>query len=116
MKQWQCGAAQEVTIAHYNLFKHSTGPAAVIRVAGPAAYTLAIEPLIEHHRHRFVDSEQDLGLDYSIDAASSDHFSAFPGHYTQLCEPLIMVIPPLRWSFSLARSAKRASRRLLARD
>jgi hypothetical protein len=105
-----------VNIAHYNPFKDGTGPAAVIRVTGPAAYTLAIEPLLGHHRHRFVDSKQDLGLDYSIYAASSDHFSAFPGHYTQLCEPLIMVNPPLRWSFSLARLAKRASRRLLARD
>jgi hypothetical protein len=45
---------------------HGVGQYGVIRVTGPIAYTLAIDPIRDRHAHRFADSDAELGLTYTI--------------------------------------------------
>ena len=77
-------------IQTYNRGLHGTGAYAVLRVTGPVAYTLAIEPLLARHPHRIVDSKRDLGLVYSVfdSGAARSHESMFP-HYAKLEAPLV---------------------------
>ncbi len=65
----------------------------VLRVTGPIAYTLAIEPLLKLHPHRFAESDGELGFEYNIISASTNpvgHRALFKNHYTTLTEPLII--------------------------
>ena len=59
---------------------HATGKDGVLRVTGPIAYTLAIKPLLPLHPHRMIDSERDLGLEYSIYSGVT-HKGVFKSHY-----------------------------------
>lgn len=74
-------------IAVYNPALHGVGKRGVLRVSGPIAYTLAIEPLLAHHPHRRVDAQRDLGLEYSIyptvDRGQHAHLRLFKKHYSQ---------------------------------
>jgi inositol phosphorylceramide mannosyltransferase catalytic subunit len=74
----------------YNPVFHGTGKQGVLRVTGPIAYTQSIVPLLDRHRHRLVDSQDDLGLVYSIFGADNKraHKSVFTFHYTALNEPV----------------------------
>lgn len=90
---------------------HGVGAYAVLRVTGPVAYTLAIEPLLADEPHRFVDSKRGLGLVYSIfdTDASRRHETMFP-HYKNLTCPLVRQTGT-RGAFDLAaRTARTAAR------
>jgi len=80
-------------IDKYNPGLHGTGRMGVLRVTGPIAYTLAIEPLLGKFSHRFADSEDELGLEYSIygKIADQSHQDIFKSHYTNLKEPVVAV-------------------------
>jgi hypothetical protein len=71
----------------YNPALHGVGKRGVMRVTGPIAYTLAIEPLLERYPHRRVDAERDLGFEYSIyptvGNAIHAHLRLFKTHYSQ---------------------------------
>lgn len=71
----------------YNPALHGVGKPGVLRVSGPIAYTLAIEPLLDRHPHRRVDAERDLGFEYSIyptvDRGEHPHLRLFKTHYSQ---------------------------------
>ena len=77
----------------YNPALHGTGQLGVVRCTGPIAYTLAIAPLLELHRHRFAHSKQDLGLEYSLfdSSGGQSHKDLFLTHYTRLDEPVVNV-------------------------
>ncbi len=83
-------------IENYDPNLHGVGRIAGLRITGPIVYTLAIAPLLHSHQHRFVDSESDLGFEYSIFRSSGkpSHKSLFKHHYTELKEPLIQTIYP----------------------
>jgi hypothetical protein len=74
----------------YNPILHDTGINGVLRMTGPIAYTQAITPLLHLNRHRLVDSQEDLGFNYSIFGAPGDraHKAIFKFHYTELNEPV----------------------------
>lgn len=69
---------------------HDAGAYAVLRVTGPVAYTLAIEPLRGRYPHRLVDSRADLGFVYSIFDRNADrvHEKVF-SHYSKVEKPLV---------------------------
>ena len=78
-------------IDSYNPDRHGVGRQSALTVTGPIAYTLAIAPLLHVHRHRFVDSEADLGLCYSNFGGTDAHAALLGPHYAQLDEPVINV-------------------------
>jgi mannosyltransferase OCH1-like enzyme len=77
-------------IDKYNPVQHQTGRAGVLWLTGPIAYTLAITPLMQHHRHRIVNGHDELGLQYNILGSSTfaSHKSLFKYHYSDLADPV----------------------------
>ena len=77
-------------IDRYNPALHGTGRRGVLRLTGPVAYTLAIFPLLASNKYRYVNSEVDLGLRYTIFSGES-HFELFKSHYSELKEPVVVI-------------------------
>lgn len=104
-------------IASYNPWVHGTGRLGVLRVTGPIAYTLALLPHLDEHRHRIVDCERDLGFQYSIYRQSGHraHEALFRSHYSQLDDPVVRLsaMGYLRAVSVLPGKALRHARRLL---
>jgi hypothetical protein len=80
-------------IDDYNPLFHNTGKDGVLRLTGPITYTLSITPLLSQHRHRLVNSQDELGLKYSVFGSSTAlaHKSIFKFHYTELTEPVVIL-------------------------
>jgi mannosyltransferase OCH1-like enzyme len=78
-------------IASYNPILHGVGLVGVMRTTGPIAYTLAILPLLRQYSHRIVDSERDLGFEYSIyrRASAANYGALFGPHYSKLRQPVV---------------------------
>lgn len=80
-------------IAVYQPALHGVGKKGVLRVTGPIAYTLAIEPLLALHSHRRADAERDLGFDYSIyttvNQGEHGHLGLFKTHYSRAQQSVI---------------------------
>jgi mannosyltransferase OCH1-like enzyme len=76
-------------IASYTPLRHSVGKPATLRTTGPFAYTRAIYPIRDQYPHRVVDSEVDLGFDYTI-YPEDEHEKALGGHYSRVREELVM--------------------------
>lgn len=72
----------------YNYRLHGGGRKGVLRTTGPIAYTSAILPHVEESDFRWVDSEADLGFEYSV-YRNESHRTLFKKHYTQLSEPIV---------------------------
>ena len=72
----------------YNEGLHGSGQYGVLRVTGPIAYTASIAPILHLFPHRRVDSEQDLGLIYSI-YDDERHVKLFKDHYSDLRIPIV---------------------------
>jgi mannosyltransferase OCH1-like enzyme len=96
----------------YNPGLHGVGQRGVLRVTGPIAYTRAIQPLLERHPHRVVDSRADLGFAYSI-YGKEGHKQVFGGHYSELREPITPVGATTRAAGSVIASLKRIRRAAL---
>lgn len=99
----------------YNPGLHGVGQLGVLRVTGPIAYTLAIHPLLERHPHRVVDSQTDLGFEYSI-YGKEGHKQRLGTHYSELDEPITPVGAVTRATASVIGSLKRLRRAALRRD
>lgn len=67
---------------------HGTGKPGVLRVTGPIAYSLAIHKILGKHPHRIVDSQRDLGLEYSVMKQNS-HKKEFKSHYSLQTHSLV---------------------------
>ncbi len=79
-----------------NIFKYDpsqigVGKIGVLRTTGPIAYTKAISAIKDQWPHREADSEDDLGLIYSIfhDKTGYNHHKIFKNHYSQQKSPII---------------------------
>lgn len=99
----------------YNPGLHGVGQLGVLRVTGPIAYTLAIHPLLARCAHRRVDSQADLGFEYSI-YGKEGHKQAFGGHYSELDEPITPVGAVTQAAASVIGSLKRLRRAALRRE
>lgn len=102
----------------YNPALHGTGRVGVLRVTGPIAYTLAIAPILEHHAHRLVDSEVDLGLKYTIYAQDNleAHFGLFKSHYTDLRQSVVKITFKRKLFVEVISMAKQAKRAFSSRE
>ncbi len=67
---------------------HGTGKPGVLRVTGPIAYSLAIHKILGKHPHRIVDSQRDLGLEYTVMKQNS-HKKEFKSHYSLQTHSLV---------------------------
>lgn len=81
-------------ISRYNPVLHGTGKYGVLRLTGPIAYTLAIQPALDKHKHRLINHPQELGFEYSIyrhqqGGTMNSHMAIFKIHYSMLVEPII---------------------------
>jgi mannosyltransferase OCH1-like enzyme len=97
-------------IAGYTPLRHSVGKSAALRTTGPIAYTRAILPIRDQHPHRIVDSDRDLGLDYSI-YAKQEHEKALGGHYSEVFEELVKGGLDIKAAAALRRMIKIVLRR-----
>ena len=71
--------------AEYTVEKYGTGKDGVLRLSGPIPYTLAIEPILLQHKHRFI-YYWDVGLQYSV----VDRWESYmPDHYSTQTLPII---------------------------
>jgi hypothetical protein len=71
---------------------HGIGKFAVLRVTGPIAYTLAIAPLLDKHPHRRVESDRELGFQYTIYQGDMErHVSLFKSHYSNSTRSLVQM-------------------------
>lgn len=81
------------SIDNYRPWIHGVGKPGVVRLTGPAAYTLAIEPIRHLHPHRLVESEVELGLRYNAWSNSpkshSAHYRFFENHYTTRLDAVV---------------------------
>ena len=68
---------------------HGGGRSAVLLLTGPIAYTLAILPLLQLNKHRFVGGHENIGLDYSIFRDNTGHKELFETHYSDLSAPIV---------------------------
>jgi hypothetical protein len=92
-------------IRRYHPLTHSVGKPAVLRTTGPIAYTRAIAPLLPLHPHRMVDSDRDLGFQYSI-YPRQDHEAALGAHYSEIAEALVGDDPVTLASAAVRRSIR----------
>jgi hypothetical protein len=85
---------------------HGTGKPGVLRVTGPIAYSLAIHKLLDGAPHRMVDSQHDLGLEYSV-IKDNSHKTTFKSHYSFQTHSLIRLGFPKKHTTHLYSLAQR---------
>lgn len=98
-------------IRSYSPLTHSIGKPAVLRTTGPIAYTRAIAPIRTQHPHRVVDSQDDLGFQYSI-YPEQTHEAALGAHYSEVGEALVGAGSATALAAALRRSVKQLRHRL----
>jgi len=76
-------------IKNYRPYLHGSGKKNVLLTSGPIAFTLAIEPILDNHAYRLVNSVEDLGYVFTIYGDPKKHKTVFSNHYSTLCEPII---------------------------
>ena len=101
-------------IETYNPAFHGVGKPGVLRVTGPVAYTLAIQPILKLHPHRFVFSKSELGFEYSIFKSSDGHNNMFKVHYSDLQESVVKLGCIKRLEVSVLNSLKKIKAALLS--
>lgn len=79
-----------VNLDKYNPALHGVGKIGVLRLTGPIAYSLAIVPILTTQEYRLVDSERELGLQYSL-YKEAFHTKIFKTHYSQLTESIVRI-------------------------
>jgi hypothetical protein len=95
-------------IDRYRPWLHGTGGIGVLRLTGPVAYTLAIHPLLPMAKHRLVQDETVIGLQYSVYITTS-HRAVYKTNYSLLTESIIYMkrahkLPA--YLYSLAKKSK----------
>jgi hypothetical protein len=98
-------------IAGYRLRREGVGWAPVLKLTGPIAYTLAIDPLLDLYPNRRVRRESELGLDYSI-SPGDQHHSLFGQHYSQNRAPIVRRNDTAGWFDAAYYRARELKRRI----
>jgi hypothetical protein len=75
----------------YNPALNGAGQHGVLRLTGPIPYALAVQPLVERHPHRWADSLDDLGFQYSIFGDGFAHRTRLGVHYSDRDDPILKV-------------------------
>lgn len=77
-------------IDQYRPWLHGTGAIGVLRLTGPLAYTVAIQPLLPAVLHRRVANETVMSLQYSVYAHTS-HRAVYKTNYSVLTESIVLM-------------------------
>jgi mannosyltransferase OCH1-like enzyme len=94
---------------------HGVGQYGVIRVTGPIAYTLAIEPIRGNHSYRLANSDTELGLAYTIFKVHSHKTLFKKTHYTILKSSIVELNLFKRCLESVLARGEKIQNALLAR-
>lgn len=94
---------------------HGVGRIGVLRLTGPIAYTLAIEPIKALHKHKELHSHDEIGLCYST-LGTFDHRVFFRNHYTRVDTPIITPKGIGRISATAYIAARRLKRSIFNRN
>jgi hypothetical protein len=106
-------------IDHYTPWRSGTGRWGTLRLTGPVAYTLAIEPLRERHPHTYIADPSARGFVYSELPGVEAHRDLFgkESHYTALDAPIVELTWPvavlsqaIRWGKQVPGGAALARR------
>jgi inositol phosphorylceramide mannosyltransferase catalytic subunit len=74
----------------YTPEKYGTGKPGALRLAGPIPYTLAIEPILNLHKHRFIKYWEE-GIQYSIiENWDQNAVKVIPNHYARQTGPIML--------------------------
>ena len=84
-----------INIESYRPWRHGVGYEGVYAITGPVAYTLAIHPLIQHHRYRYERYNDAFSLRYSI-YGFYGHHKLFKSHYVKEIKPVVVMTGALR--------------------
>lgn len=98
-------------IDKYNPALHGTGKYGVLRLTGPIAYTLAINRLSSKCKCRVVDSQMDLGFEYSV-YQSTSHKGIFKTHYSALTDSVVSLGVAKKNSALLIQGLRRLKQRI----
>ena len=82
-------------IDNYDPIRDGIGQIAVLKLTGPIAYTMAIEPIVDHYSYRMVNIE-DLHFVYSIVTdrnGKSTHKELLKSVYRKSKKPIVRVAP-----------------------
>lgn len=74
---------------------HAVGKRGVLRLTGPVAYTLAIEPLLGSCNHRVITRQTPFPFRYSI-YPSDSHIGLLSTHYSKRTESVVEIGPAKR--------------------
>lgn len=102
-------------IRDYRPWRFGVGRVGVLRVTGPIAYTLAIEPIKSQHRYIELSSHEDIGLNYSS-LGSIDHRTFFRRHYTQMDSSIVVADGTAKLLVDTYIGVRRLKHRLFHRD
>jgi hypothetical protein len=102
-------------LEEYRPFTDGIGRSGVLRVTGPIAYTLAIEPILQRHAHRWWENHERAGLIYNcVNPGEAEFYKTlFPSHYTTCNRPVVQCGPATTLAVMAAVNAKRTGRRLI---
>jgi mannosyltransferase OCH1-like enzyme len=101
-------------IDKYNPALHGTGKYGVLRLTGPIAYTVAISRLTSKCKCRIVDSQTDLGFEYSV-YQSTSHTGIFKTHYSALTDSIVRLGVTKKNSALLIQGVQRLKRRITSK-
>lgn len=102
-------------IRGYRPWQTGVGRSGVLRLTGPIAYTLAIEPIKTQHKHIELSSHEDIGLRYTS-LGAIDHRIFFKRHYTQMDCPIVSSKGRMRVFVDTYIAARRFKHFLLDED
>lgn len=102
-------------IARYRPWSGGVGRTGVLRLTGPIAYTLAIEPIRDLHKHIELQSHDEIGLAYNA-LGTFDHRTLFKRHYTQLDTSIVRPKGVGKLTTEAYIAARRLKHRLLRSD
>lgn len=80
-------------IDRYRPLQGEVGRKGVLKLTGPIAYTLAIDPLRASVPHRFVDFEDDLAFAFSTYGDHKKHRATLGLHYSEFIRPVVLKGP-----------------------
>jgi hypothetical protein len=98
-------------IDQYRPWAHGTGAHGVLRLTGPIAYTLAIQPLLATSEYRLVPNETALGFEYSIFQQAA-HQGVFKTHYSTRTESIVKLRGANKLAGDLLNFARKSKRQL----
>jgi mannosyltransferase OCH1-like enzyme len=76
-------------ILSYHASSDGVAKKGVLKLTGPIAYTLAILPIVNMHRHRLFYAHENIGLVYNNIGKNHENLFDSP-HYSKIKEPIVM--------------------------